>query len=149
MVKYARGWWWLGGGCCRMAAVCVCSRSFRRHFVFCAVDTLVRPGFAVFVSLSLFLFFFFHGSASRSICRSAHDAPPNASGDLKDFVCNLSPPRSLSHVQNGFYFFGNFYPSLDGERECVAASASLICFRSCQAITLPPPPTHTHTLSRG
>lgn len=44
-----------------MAAVCVCSRSFRSHFVFCAVDTLVRPGFAVFVSLSLFLFFFFTG----------------------------------------------------------------------------------------
>lgn len=82
----------------------------------------------------LLFFFFFQGSASRSIYRSAHDGPRAPPGDLKDFVCNLSLPRSRSHIQKGLFLY--FHPSLDGERECVAASASLICSRSRHAVNL-------------
>lgn len=49
-------------------------------------------------------------------------------------MCNLSLPRALSHIQKGLFLY--FHPSLDGERECVAASASLICSRSRHAVNL-------------
>lgn len=108
-------------------AVCMCSLSSRRPAAVCAVGTLLPSGFFCF-------FFFFQGSASRSIYRSAHDGPRAPPGDLKDFVCNLSLPRALSHIQKGLFLY--FHPSLDGERECVAASASLICSRSRHAVNL-------------
>ncbi len=52
-----------------------------------------------------------------------HMTAPSASEDLKDFVCNPSLPRFLSHIQNGHLYF---YPALAAERDCVPAFASLI-----------------------
>lgn len=89
----------------------MCSLSLRpciQRLIFCAFDTLVRPGF---------LFF------STVLCHdqftARHMTAPSASEDLKDFVCNPSLPCFLSHIQNGHLYF---YPALAAERDCVPAS---------------------------
>lgn len=52
---------------------------------------------------------------------------PSASEDLKDFVCNPSLPRFLSHIQNGHLYF---YPALAAERDCVPAFFFFFFFAS-------------------
>lgn len=52
-----------------------------------------------------------------------HMMAPSASEDLRDFVCNPSLPRFLSHIQNGHLYS---YPALAAEWDCVPAFASPI-----------------------
>lgn len=75
--------------------------------------------------LLLFFFFFFPLPRCYVVINLLLGTwrPPAPRGDLRDFVCNLSPPHFLSHIQNGHLYL---YPALATERDCIPAFASPI-----------------------